>query len=107
MSLLPIHANVQGDKCSLGEPGVVGVAVRALVVHKVERRLSFLLAIIAQNHLHHQSDLKSLLNTQVCREAVALNMCDRANKQVQVPDKHCTCLTAGRANQTAEVMWQK
>ena len=36
---------------NLGEPCVVGVAVRALMVHKVEWRLSFLLTVITQDHL--------------------------------------------------------
>jgi len=36
---------------NLGEPCVVGIAVRALMVHEVEWRLSLLLTVIAQDHL--------------------------------------------------------
>ncbi len=36
---------------NLGEPCIVGIAVRALMVHEVEWRLSLLLTVIAQDHL--------------------------------------------------------
>ncbi len=44
----------------LSEPCVVRVAVRALMVHKMEWRLSFLLTVIAQDHLQRSTSCQAM-----------------------------------------------
>ena len=50
-----LHLPVVQSLLSLAKPGVVRAAMRALMIHKMERGLPFLLTIIAHNHLHHHT----------------------------------------------------